>query len=691
MDGMAAALERLKTVFGYDAFRPGQEEIVQAILAGRDVLAIMPTGGGKSLCYQLPALLRPGLTVVISPLIALMRDQVAALRQAGVEAGALTSANDPHETERVFDALHAGDLKLLYMAPERLGNGATTDLLRRAGTTLLAVDEAHCVSQWGHDFRPDYLRIGELRATLGGVQTAAFTATADEATRREIVARLFGADGPAGRPAEFLRGFDRPNLKLAFEPKRNPRSRIAEFVRARQGQSGIVYCASRKRAEAVATQLAGTGVKAMAYHAGLDAAVRSDRQDRFTREDGVVMAATVAFGMGIDKPDVRFVIHTDLPKTIESYYQEIGRAGRDGLPADTLTLYGMEDIRLRRSQIDQSDGAAEAKRADHARLNALLALAEAPGCRRRTLLRYFGEEAPEACGNCDTCLDPPERYDGTVPVQKALSAMLRTGERFGVEHLVAVLRGEASDRVRQMGHDKIKTFGVGADMDPGPWRGVFRQLYALGHAAIDDRGGWSVTPAGREVLRGETQVMLRREQECRRPREAKQARAAGLAPEDQELFDSLRALRTDLARARNVPAYVVFSDATLIDMAERKPMDLDGLAACHGVGAKKLAEFGDAFLSVLRAGTTERVHPARARNAGRPEGALMDRLRAAQSDLLRGASGTERYLACTTTTLAKIAEARPQDRAALERVPGMDPQKAERFADAFLAVLGEDA
>ncbi len=385
MDGMAAALERLKTVFGYDAFRPGQEEIVGAILAGRDVLAIMPTGGGKSLCYQLPALLRPGLTVVISPLIALMRDQVAALRQAGVEAGALTSANDPFETERVFDALDAGSLKLLYMAPERLGNPATTGLLRRSDASLLAVDEAHCVSQWGHDFRPDYLRIGELRAALGGIQTAAFTATADEATRREIVARLFG-ESP---PDEFLRGFDRPNLRLAFEPKQNPRARIADFVRARQGQSGIVYCASRKRAEAVATQLAGTGVKAMAYHAGLDAALRSERQDRFTREDGVVMAATVAFGMGIDKPDVRFVIHTDLPKTIESYYQEIGRAGRDGAPADTLTLYGMEDIRLRRSQIDQSDGSAESKRADHARLNALLALAEAPGCRRRTLLALF--------------------------------------------------------------------------------------------------------------------------------------------------------------------------------------------------------------------------------------------------------------------------------------------------------------
>ena len=464
MDGKAAALERLRSVFGFDDFRPGQSEIVQSILNGRDVLAIMPTGGGKSLCYQLPALLRSGPTVVISPLIALMRDQIAALRQAGVEAGALTSANDPHETARIIDALGAGRLKLLYMAPERLGGAGTADLLGRTGVSLLAVDEAHCVSQWGHDFRPDYLRIGELRAALGGIQTAAFTATADEATRRDIVARLFA---PA-EPTIFLRGFDRPNLKLAFEPKRNPRTRILDFVRARPGQSGIVYCASRKRAEAVAAGLAGAGVNALAYHAGLDAATRSERQDRFTREDGIVMAATVAFGMGIDKPDVRFVIHADLPKTMEAYYQEIGRAGRDGAPADTLTLYGMDDMRLRRRQIDESDAAAGAKHADHARLNALLALAEAPGCRRQALLRYFGEELPAACANCDTCLSPPERYDGTVPVQKALSAMLRTGERFGVEHLIAVLRGEATDRVRQMGHDSIRPSAPAPSWRPAP-------------------------------------------------------------------------------------------------------------------------------------------------------------------------------------------------------------------------------
>jgi ATP-dependent DNA helicase RecQ len=399
-----------------------------------------------------------------------------------------------------------------------------------------------------------------------------------------------------------VRGFDRPNLSLAFEPKRQPQARILEFVRARPSQSGIVYAGSRRKSEAIADALAGAGVDAMAYHAGLDGRTRAERQDRFTREDGVVMAATVAFGMGIDKPDVRFVVHADLPKTMESYYQEIGRAGRDGLPADTLTLYGLDDIRLRRRQIDETDAGAELKRADHARLNALLALAEAPGCRRQVLLRYFGEESAGACGNCDTCLDPPQGFDGTMLVQKALSAMLRTGERFGVEHLIAVLRGEATDRVRQMGHDRIRTFGVGAELEPGPWRGVFRQLYALGHASVDDRGGWSVTGAGRAVLRGEATVLLRQDAGRVKRKERTRDRAApGLGTEDRALFEALRALRTELARARGVPAYVIFPDATLIEIAARKPVDLDALAGCHGVGARKLADFGEAFLAVVRA------------------------------------------------------------------------------------------
>lgn len=587
--------DTLGRVFGFDAFRPGQREVVEAVVAGRDVLAIMPTGGGKSLCFQLPSLLRPGLTVVISPLIALMRDQVAALREAGVVAGAMTSANDPAETNRIFEAMEDGTLRLLYLAPERLANPGTAAMLSRAGIGLIAVDEAHCVSQWGHDFRPDYLRIGDLRASLG-VPLAAFTATADPATRDEIVARLFPET-----PEVFLRGFDRPNLALAFEPKREPRARVLSFVRAHPGQSGIVYCSSRKKTEALAEALRGAGVDALAYHAGLDGETRSARQDHFTHSDGVVMVATVAFGMGIDKPDVRFVVQADMPKTIEAYYQEIGRAGRDGAPANTLTLFGVDDIRLRRRQIDETDAPPEAKRADHQRLNSLLALAETPGCRRHMLLRYFGETPTEPCGNCDLCLTPPETFDATEAVQKALSAMLRTGERFGVEHLISVLRGENTDRLRQLGHDQLRTFGVGAEVERGPWRSIFRQLYALGFAAIDEHGGWGVTQAGWEVLRGETTVDLRKDA-VRKPtaREGKRTAAASLDAADQALFEALRARRTDLARERSVPAYVIFPDASLIDIAARKPGTLDALGACHGVGAKKLATYGDIVLEIVR-------------------------------------------------------------------------------------------
>ncbi len=678
--------ELLKSVFGFETFRPGQEEIVSALLSGRDVLAIMPTGGGKSLCYQLPALRNEGLTVVISPLIALMRDQVSVLREAGVEAGALNSANDPWENEQVFDALEGGKLRLLYMAPERLASEATIGLLRRSGVTLLAVDEAHCVSQWGHDFRPDYLLIGSLREALGNVQTAAFTATADAETRDDIQARLFGQ-----APEVFLRGFDRPELYLAFEPKASPQSRILDFVKRRPGQAGIIYCGSRRKTETYAAALASAGIDALAYHAGLDPETRSDRQDRFTRGDGVVMAATVAFGMGVDKPDVRFVIHADLPKSMEAYYQEVGRAGRDGAPADTLTLFGIDDIKLRRKQIDEGDAPAERKRADHQRLNALLALAEAPGCRRQTLLTYFGETRVEPCGNCDLCRDPPERFDGTEAVQKALSAMLRTGERFGVEHLIAVLRGEASERVRQLGHDAIRTFGVGAEFDRIQWRAIFRQMLSLRLASVTEMGSWQATETGRQVLRGEETVMLRKDALTRRARDRKAPRTravAGMGREDEELFESLRAKRGELARARGVPAYVIFPDATLIDIAVRKPQTLDDFAECHGVGAKKLESFGQAFLEIVTASSVVLPHPARRKLAGDANGDLFDALVEAQAGLLaHGDTGADHYLACAPATLSRIAEARPRDLAGLERISGVGALKAEHFGEAFLACI----
>ncbi len=679
----AAAL--LKSVFGFDAFRPGQQEIVDAVIAGRDVLAIMPTGGGKSLCYQLPALAREGVTVVVSPLIALMRDQVSALRAAGVEAGALTSANAPEETEAVMSALEAGRLKLLYMAPERLS--VAGGLLRRVGVKLLAVDEAHCVSQWGHDFRPDYLRIGELRRALGGVQTAAFTATADAETRAEIVAKLF--DAP---PATFLRGFDRPNLFLAFQPKDQPREQLLRFARARKGRSGIVYAGSRNKTEVLAKALSDAGIEALAYHAGLDPLTRQRNQDRFQREDDLVMCATVAFGMGVDKPDIRYVAHADLPKSVESYYQEIGRAGRDGAPADTLTLFGVDDIKLRRMQIDEGAAPDERKRADHQRLNALLALAEAPRCRRVTLLAYFGETSGP-CGNCDLCKAPPKLIDATVLAQKALSAILRTGERFGVEHLIAVLRGETSEKVRAQGHDRLPTFGVGAELGKGQWRGLFRQLYALGMVWIDPErhGAWRCAEAARPVLRGEAALELRADSVApEAPRDRRAAPVALVAEEDEALLSALKARRRALAEAQGVPAYVVFADRTLIDMATRKPDSLDALAECHGVGSAKLGRYGKAFLDVLTGAAVETPHPARQR-LDRERKPLFDALESAARDLARGPDGTGKFLSCPRATLARIADQRPASLASLAAVSGMGEQKAERFGPAFLALIAGSA
>ena len=598
------ARQVLSRVWGYPDFRPGQDEIVEAILDGRDALAIMPTGGGKSLCYQLPALIRPGLTVVVSPLIALMQDQVAALRALGVEAGALTSANAPEENAEIRAKIWDGSLELLYVSPERLAVGDTVAMLERVGVSLLAVDEAHCVAQWGHDFRPDYLGIGAFRHALersgGRVQVAAFTATADEATRAEIIEKLFPED-----PIVFMRGFDRPNLRLAFEPKNSPRKQILDFVTARKGQAGIVYAASRRGVEKIADYLCEAGIRALPYHAGLEPEVRAANQQAFVREDGVVMAATIAFGMGVDKPDVRFVIHADLPKTVESYYQEIGRAGRDGLPADTLTLYGFEDMKLRRRQIDESEGSEARKRGDRARLGALLALAEAPKCRRQTLLAYFGETLEEPCGACDLCETPPERFDGTVAAQKALSAILRTGERFGMEYLTAVLLGDATDQVVKFGHQTLPTFGCGTEHSKNEWRTIYRQLYALGLAdvSVGEYGQWTVTEAGWKVLRGEQTVALRKDALRQRGAGARRGSSAPVLEDeaDNELLRALKKKRMELAKENNVPAYVIFTDRTLTEIAVARPQDEAALAQVHGVGEAKLKRFGRMVLEVVGA------------------------------------------------------------------------------------------
>ena len=656
---------------------------MQSVLEGRNTLAIMPTGGGKSLCFQLPTLCRDGVTVVISPLIALMRDQVRALRAAGVEAGALTSGNTEQETEEVFQAIDEGRLKLLYMAPERLASGGALALLRRAKCSLIAVDEAHCVSQWGHDFRPDYLRIGELRRALR-VPVAAFTATADEETRAEIVTRLFDGEPPA----TFLRGFDRPNIHLAFAVKSGPREQILRFAAVRRGQSGIVYCGTRNKTEVLAQALREAGHQAVAYHGGMEADERRQVETRFQREDGLIVVATIAFGMGIDKPDIRWVAHADLPKSIEAYYQEIGRAGRDGSPAETLTLYGPDDIRLRRSQIDEGAAPPDRKAADHARLNALLGLAEALGCRRQVLLGYFGEAAGP-CGNCDLCDRPAQLFDATEAVRKALSAILRTGEWFGAGHLIDVLTGTATPKVREKGHDQLPTFAVGRDLSKPAWGAVFRQMMGRDLVRPDPErhGALRMTEAARPVLRGEAQVTLRRDTSAAASDREPVVRAQ-VADEDLGLLALLKAKRRSLAEAQNVPAYVVFPDRTLIEMAEKKPATLDQMAGITGVGARKLESYGAAFLEVIT-GAAEGVHPARLRLAGRPEGALFDRLAEVQLQLARGEDGTGKYLTCTNSTLRQIAERRPSTLSELAAIPGMGEQKTDRFGPAFLAVLTE--
>jgi ATP-dependent DNA helicase RecQ len=588
----------LEAVFGFKAFRPGQDEVIEAVLRGEDVLAVMPTGSGKSLCYQLPALIRPGLTVVVSPLIALMQDQVGQLVANGVAAASLNSTADAAENRRVVEAIRTGGLKLLYVAPERLNRPDTLADLRNARVDLLAIDEAHCVSQWGHDFRPEYLTLGQVRERLGGVQTIALTATADTPTREDIAGKLFNAS-----PRTFVRSFDRPNLYLAMQPKANSRRQLLSFLAARREQSGIVYCASRKRTEAIAAQLVGEGFRALPYHAGLEPSVRSANQSTFLRQDGVVMVATVAFGMGIDKPDVRFVCHADLPKNVESYYQEIGRAGRDGLPADTLTLYGFDDIRIRRSQIEDSELPEERKRIEVHRFNALLALCEAPRCRRQTLLAYFGE-ASEPCDGCDLCLQKLSVFDATIDAQKAMSAILRTGECFGTEHLVALLVGEATDAIRRYGHDRLKTFAVGKNRPAGEWRSIFRQLYAAGVINLDivRHGRWTVTDYGRRVLSGDVRISLR--EDVLSGAKAGRARTAAAKPlaeseADPALLAALKALRTELAAAQQVPAYVVFADRTLIEMAARRPTTLAALREVHGVGDEKLKRYGAAFLAAI--------------------------------------------------------------------------------------------
>ena len=589
------ARAELGRIFGFPGFRPGQEEVIGAALRGEDVLAVMPTGSGKSLCYQLPAIAREGLALVVSPLIALMRDQVAQLRELGVSAAALNSASEGDERQRVAEALRNRSLRLLYVAPERLVRDDMIAMLRSAKIDLFAIDEAHCVSQWGHDFRPEYLRLRDVAQALGGVQTIAVTATADGPTRADIVSRLF-----TRQPSVFVRSFDRPNLFLAMRPKANATRQLAERLEAHKGESGIIYCASRRRTEELAEEFSSQGRRALPYHAGLDHATRARNQDEFLQDDGIVICATIAFGMGIDKPDVRFVFHADMPSSIEAYYQEIGRAGRDGLPADTFTLYGAGDIALRRRQIAEGNAPDARKRVEEKKLDDLVALCESARCRRQVLLGLFGEEA-QPCGHCDVCQGSVRLVDGRLDAQKAISAILRTSGRFFFGHLGNILAGKATDAVRQYGHDNLKTFGVGADRAPADWRGVLRQLLSAKLIAHDsaDRDRLIVTPEGQRVLRGEAPFSLREDIVPKKARRAGKA-AAQTGDADAAVLNALKALRTELARRQHQPAYVIFPDRTLIEMAARRPRNLEELAAIHGVGIAKLQKYGAAFLAAIR-------------------------------------------------------------------------------------------
>ncbi|VCU68509.1 ATP-dependent DNA helicase RecQ [Pigmentiphaga humi] len=593
------ALEVLRRVFGYDHFRGSQQDVVDHVIAGGDALVLMPTGAGKSLCYQVPALVRPGTGVVVSPLIALMQDQVDALTELGVRAAFLNSTQDYARVREVERAFVEGELDLLYVAPERLLTDRCLALLERGRIALFAIDEAHCVSQWGHDFRPEYLGLSALHERWPEVPRIALTATATHATRQEIANRL-GLDGAR----QFVSSFDRPNIRYRIVEKNDPRRQLLELLRQEhQGDSGIIYCLSRAKVEETADFLCGQGIDAMPYHAGLDAATRAANQARFLREDGVVMVATIAFGMGIDKPDVRFVAHLDLPKSVEGYYQETGRAGRDGLAATAWMAYGLQDVVQQRRMIDESTGDEAYKRRSASMLEAMLGLCETVECRRVRLLRYFGEQSGP-CGNCDTCLEPPQAWDGTEAAQKLLSAVYRLwkerGQRFGAGHVIDVLRGKRNDKVEQYRHDELSVFGIGADLSDKDWRGVVRQLIAQSLIAVDHEayGTLALTEGSRSVLKGERTLMLRREPpKPARTRESPRARSTvTLPPEAEALFTALRAWRGEVARSHGVPAYVIFHDATLREIALARPGSLGELGEISGVGARKLEAYGSEIL-----------------------------------------------------------------------------------------------
>jgi ATP-dependent DNA helicase RecQ len=593
-------IDALHTVFGLPAFRGAQEEVIDRVIAGGDAIVLMPTGGGKSLCYQLPSLCRPGVGIVVSPLIALMRNQVAAMRQLGISAAALNSSMGMAEKVEVYGQLRAGALDLLYVAPERLMMPDLIETLQGVEIALVAIDEAHCVSQWGHDFRPEYLQLGALAGLFPGVPRIALTATADVQSREDIRRRLRLEEARM-----FVASFDRPNIRYSIIPKAAPRTQLLTFLKAHEGESGIVYCLSRNTVDGTAAALQAAGLRALPYHAGLPAETRGANQDAFIKEEGLILVATVAFGMGIDKPDIRFVVHHDLPGSLEAFYQETGRAGRDGMPSETLLLYGVSDVVSRRNMIDQTNAPEDVKRIERGKLEALVSICETVSCRRQAILAHFGEVMAQPCGNCDNCLTPAATWDATTPARKVLSAVLRTGQRFGAEHVTDVLLGEATEKVVRFGHDKLPTFGIGTELDKKGWRAVIRQLIAQGYLMADAEafGGLKVTALTPPLLRGEIQLMLREQPTAKvsRTRLSRAPVAAALAPAESGLFERLRAERSRLAKEQNIPPFIIFHDTTLAAIAEAKPASLEALAEIPGMGKTKLERYGRLVLETIAA------------------------------------------------------------------------------------------